>query len=321
MRTALVLRTSIVTAALAGAMLLPAAGAAFAAPAAAPQAAAASDDSRYEGEVHAIGQGLVAVLRNKSEGPEAWIRAVSPDWKPGDDYMGKVLTVLNDEHRSGSVNGLKLELVEGGEIHVQTLVVTKDGKSTSYPLPKGQGSECVSKPVEQNIGAGALAQLMMTPNGPVAQLEFAEEGPDGHTSLTRANPSLPDGAGIIARILNASSAEPVFEWKTQGGGTPYGHATFPKLPKGCTFNYTFQKPTEKPQVDPKPSATPSSTPAAPKPQTAGQTSVVPKGGVAAGAEITTGDSDDSTTVLAGTGLAAILAGLGAFTLFRRRAQR
>lgn len=34
------------------------------------------------------------MLRNKSEGPEAWIRAVSPDWRPGDEYMGKVLVVL-----------------------------------------------------------------------------------------------------------------------------------------------------------------------------------------------------------------------------------
>ncbi|CAM5559039.1 hypothetical protein SAVIM338S_04608 [Streptomyces avidinii] len=325
MRTAV--RTAIATALLAGALLAPA-GAAFAATPLNAAATASSVPDRHAGTPVSIGKGLVAVLRYKAEGPEAWIRSVPENWKAGDDYMGPVVTVLDDKHRSGSANGLDLKLVEGGEIHVQTLVVTKDGKSTSYPLPKGQGSECVTEPVEQAIGAGALAQLMMSPDGPLVQLKFAEEGPDAeHTVLTRANPSLPKGAGIVARILNPSSAEPVFEWKTQGGDAGYGHASFPKLPKACTPYYTFQKPTEKPQPEGKtsvppttPAPAPTPTPAAPKPQTAGQTSVVPKGGVAAGAEIADGDTGNTTTVAAGVGLMAIFGALGASVVLRRRAQ-
>ncbi|MET9465160.1 hypothetical protein ABZY44_10150 [Streptomyces sp. NPDC006544] len=328
MRTAA--RTALATAVLAGALLAPA-GAAFAATGSAAAAASSSGAAspsvpdRYAGTPVSIDKGIVAVLRYRSEGPEAWIRAVSPDWKPGDTYTGDVLLTLDDEHRTGSVEGLQLKLVEGEEIHVQSLVVTKNGKTSSYELPHGQGSECGSEPVSQPIGAGALARLMMTPNGPVAQLEFAEEGPDAeHTSLTRAVPSLPEGAGIIARILNPSSAEPVFEWKTQGGDMPYGHAAFPKLPKGCTFDYTFQKPTQKPQPDPKPSAKPSTKPSvapvAPRPQTGGQTTVVPKGPVAAGAEITA-DDDNSITTAAGAGLVAILLALGTTFMVRARKAR
>lgn len=235
-------------------------------------------------------------------------------------------------------------------MQIEDLVVTKDGKSTSYRLPKGQGPECMSRPVVTSIGAGVQAILQTHPGGPLVELRTAGTGTAWKT-LNRTHPSLSPKDGIIARILNPSSAEPVFEWKTQGGGAPFGHLAFPKLPKGCTFDYTVQKPTEKPQPEtkpsPKPSATPSAKPSAtptasaPKPQTAGQTLVVPKGGVAAGAEIAaeagggadasttasteaatvaaTESSSGSTTALVGAGLGAVLAGLGAFVLLRRRA--
>ncbi|MFD9411485.1 hypothetical protein ACFWBN_31300 [Streptomyces sp. NPDC059989] len=322
MRTAV--RTAIATAVLAGALLAPA-GAAFAATPLSAAAAASSVPDRYAGTPVSIGKGVVAVLRNKSEGPEVWVRAVSPDWKPGDDYIGKVLAKLDFEHPKASVEGLQLELVEE-DVHHPILTVTKDGKTSSYPLPKGQGPECMSEPTHISIGAGMGARLFTSPKGPQAQL-FSEAGDKTFETLTRTTPSLPEGAGIVARILNPSSAEPVFEWKTQGGGMPYGHQAFPKLPKGCEYDYKLEQPTQKPQPDPKPSTEPTAkpsakpsaaTPAAPKPQTAGQTSVVPKGGVAAGAEIATEDTDDSTTALAGTGLAAIVAALGAATLHRKR---
>ncbi|MGW0362158.1 hypothetical protein [Streptomyces sp. NPDC002990] len=326
MRTAV--RSAIATAVIAGALLAPAAGTAFAAtPLGTAAAAPASVPDRHSGTPVSIDKGLVAVLRYKSEGPEAWIRSVSPDWKPGDDYMGPVMTVLDHEHRTGSVAGLKLELVAGETEHVQTLVVTKDGKSTSYPLPKGQGSECVTGPVQVSLGAGIEALLTTSPKGPQAELSTA--GTDkAWATLTRTAPSLPADAGIVARILNPSSAQPVLEWKVQGGDMPFGHQAFPKLRTGCGYDYTLQKPTEKPQPDPKPtekpkpSAEPSVKPsAAPQPQTTGQTSVLPKGGVAAGADVTAADTDDSTTALAGTGLAAIVAGLGAFVLHRGRRAR
>ncbi|WP_412077016.1 hypothetical protein ACLF6K_18425 [Streptomyces xanthophaeus] len=336
MRTAV--RTAITTAVLAGAVLAPA-GAAFAAtPLNAAVTSASSSDpdpDRTSGTPVFIDKGVVAVLRFTS-GPEARIRAVSPDWKPGDSYIGDALAVLDDKHRSGSAKGLKLALVKGETEKVETLVVTKDGKSQSYRLPIGQGSECRSEPVRKILGRGLEAILTTSPNGPSAEL-LRPASDEVWKTLDRANPALPEGESEI-RILNANSAKPVLEWHVQNGA-PVGHAAFPELPKGCSYHYTLQKPTEKPRpetpvshepsakptVAPSatPSATPSSTPAAPKQQTAGQTSVVPKGGVAAGAEIATQDTDDSTTALAGTGLAAILAGLGAFVLLRgrRTAQR
>ncbi|MFF3212206.1 hypothetical protein ACFYYB_16255 [Streptomyces sp. NPDC002886] len=329
-------RTALAAAVLAGALLAPT-GSAFAATPARPAAASSTVPDRYAGTPVLISEGVVAVLRNKSEGPEAWVRAVPKDWKQGDSYMGRVLAVVDVKHPTATVDGLRLRFVEE-DVHHPLLSVTKDGKTTTHPFPKGQGPECLSEPVRQSIGAGAVALLMTGPNGPVAQLEFAEEGEGGHTSLTRANPSLPKGAGIVARILNPSSAKPVFEWKTQGGSTPYGHATFPALPKGCTFDFTFQPATQKPQPETKPSTGPSAkpsatTPTGPKTQTVGQTSVVPKGGVAAGAVVpaaapapvapvaaasTTGDTNSATTVAAGAALIAAFGALGASVVLRRR---
>ncbi|MFJ7270193.1 hypothetical protein ACIQV3_26755 [Streptomyces sp. NPDC099050] len=332
MRTAAA-RTAIAAAVLAGSLLAPA-GSAFAATPASPAAASSTVPDRYAGTPVLISEGVVAVLRNKSEGPEAWVRAVPKDWKQGDDYMGRVLAVVDVKHPRATVDGLRLRFVEE-DVHHPYLSVTKDGKTTTHPFPKGQGPECLSEPVKRSIGAGAVAVLMTSPNGPIAQLEFAEEGEGGHTSLTRANPSLPKGAGIVARILNPSSAKPVFEWKTQGGSTPYGHATFPALPKGCTFDFTFQPATQKPQPETKPSTGPSAepsptTPAGPKPQTIGQTSVVPKGGVAAGAVVPAaagtpvaaaspaGETGSAATIAAGAALIAAFGALGASVVLRRR---
>ncbi|MGW1772868.1 hypothetical protein [Streptomyces sp. NPDC002104] len=334
MRTAA--RTALAAAVLAGALLAPA-GAAFAATPASATVAAPSVPDRYAGTPVLLTEGVVAVLRNRSEGPEAWIRAVPKDWKQGDSYMGRVLTVVDFKHPTATVEGLRLRFVEE-DVHHPYLSVTKDGRTTTHPFPKGQGPECLSEPVRQSIGVGAVALLMTSPNGPVAQLEFAEDGPGGHTTLTRANPALPKGAAIPARILNASSAKPVFEWKTAGGAASYGHATFPALPKGCTFDYAFTKATEKPQPQTRPSTGPSAepsatTPAGPKPQTGGQTVVVPKGAVAAGAVVPAaagapaapataaaagGDTGNAGAVAAGAGLVAALGALGASVMLRRR---
>ncbi|MFI7357240.1 hypothetical protein ACIBTP_25305 [Streptomyces avidinii] len=327
MRTAL--RTSLATAFLAGALLAPVAGTAYAATTPAPQTApaASGSDSGHGGTRIDIAPGFAAMVRHTADGPEVEILALGTG-QP-DTFPTRSLGVLAPGSPSVWANGLELKLVKSGNAYV--LTGTKDGTTTSWPLPKGQGPQCTSGPVTQDVGAGMLARLKMSPNGPIAQLESIPSTPEHIKILDRERPSLPEGAGIVARILNASSAEPVFEWKTQGGNDWYGHATFPKLPKGCTFDYTFRAPTEKPQPDPtsepkpkpsvEPSTKPSATaPAAAAPQTAGQTTVVPKGGVAAGAEPAAQDTDDSTTAYAGAGLAAVVAGLGAVFLGRRRAR-
>ncbi|WP_030902572.1 hypothetical protein [Streptomyces sp. NRRL S-515] len=163
MRTAL--RASITTAVLAGALLAPVAGTAYAATTA--QAAAATAPARYAGTPVLIDTGVVAVLRNASEGPEVWIRAVSADWKPGDDYMSRVLAVLDVEHPKASVSGLELRLVKEDPRH-PSLTVAKGGTTKSYPLPQAPAApaDCVSEVKQVTFGAELQADLTMSPKGP-----------------------------------------------------------------------------------------------------------------------------------------------------------
>ncbi|MFE2164737.1 hypothetical protein ACFXB3_06650 [Streptomyces sp. NPDC059447] len=323
MRSALALRTSLVTAVAAGMLLAPAATAAFAATSQAPTSTFAStgDNSRYEGQPVYIGEGLVAVLRNKAEGPEAWIRAVPKDWKQGDDYMTRVLSLLNRKQTTATVDGYRLELLSAATAN-PVLKVTHGGTSRSFPLPKGEAvptTSCVSDVKKVQVGAGMTADLTMSPKGPKAVMHDADPASDWSKTLDREHPKGSDD--YYLRIVNPSGAKPVFEWKTQGGvGVPVGKASFPALPKGCKLDYkVVEEQSQAPA--PKPSTTPSTTPAAPKAQTAGQTKVVPQGPVAAGAELpveTVADSDDTTTLAAGAGLVAICAALGATLLRRRR---
>ncbi|MCX5073720.1 hypothetical protein OHA84_22460 [Streptomyces sp. NBC_00513] len=232
MRTAL--RTSIVTAALAGALLAPAAGA-FAAPA--PQAVTAvsgttSGSDRYAGELVLVADGVLAVLRNESEGPEVWLRAVGPDWKPSDGWAGHVYEVLNRTHTAATIDGSTFTLVKA-DTAAPSLTVRGPAGTSSHPLPKGKPStEPSTKP----------------------------------------------------------SAEP------------------------------SAKPSAKPTVvsSAKPSAAAGVTT---KTDVKAQTAVVPRGAVAAGAEISTADTDDSSTVAAGAGLVAIFAALGAAAMHLSRRSR
>ncbi|MFE7094232.1 hypothetical protein [Streptomyces erythrochromogenes] len=240
MRTAL--RTSATTVALVGALLVPAAGTAFAVPSAAlrSSSAPASDNSRYEGEPVYIGEGLVAVLRNRAEGPEAWIREVGPRWKPGDTYMVRVVTKLDRTLPHDTAKGLDLELTRAASARPVLVVTAADGSATSYPLPAGEaGTDCRVGPVGQEIGAGMSAELYLSELGPKVLLFEARDGGRGFARLDRTHPSLPDSAGFIARIVNPSGAEPVFEWKTQGGNDTVGRVAFPAFPKGCKPGYAF----------------------------------------------------------------------------------
>ncbi|WP_314254061.1 hypothetical protein [Streptomyces sp. DSM 40907] len=315
MRTAL--RASIATAVLAGALLAPVAGTAYAA-ATAPAAAdvAGTVPDRYAGTPVLIGTGVVAVLRNKSEGPEVWIRAVSDSWKPGDDYTGRVLATLDVKHLKASVNGLELELV-GKDSSRPSLSVAKGGTTKSYPLPQAATApaDCVSKVKRVDLGAGLLADLTMSPKGPKAVMHSADPSSTWSQTLTRTNPK--GSEAYFSRINNPSGAKPVFEWKTQGGpNVPSGFETFPALPKGCTPEYPVKEETPAPK--PEPSTTKPVTGTNVSTQTTGQTTVVPRGSVAAGAEIASEDTDNSMTVAAGAGLLAVVAALGSTVLRRRR---
>lgn len=232
MRTAL--RTSIVTAALAGALLAPAAGA-FAAPA--PQAVTAvsgttSGSDRYAGELVLVADGVLAVLRNESEGPEVWLRAVGPDWKPSDGWAGHVYEVLNRTHTAATIDGSTFTLVKA-DTAAPSLTVRGPAGTSSHPLPKGKPSTEPS-----------------------------------------TKPSAEPSAKPSAKPTVVSSAEP-------------------SAAAGVTT----------------------------KTDVKAQTAVVPRGAVAAGAEISTADTDDSSTVAAGAGLVAIFAALGAAAMHLSRRSR
>ncbi|MGW6687662.1 hypothetical protein [Streptomyces sp. NPDC054961] len=327
MRSVLSLRAPIVTAALAGALLVPAAGAASAAPAAAPQAVASATATASETTKVVISEHLVALMSNSvAEGPSVEIRVVDKD---GTTHP-KPLVSLNRSHAQASEQGMVFTLAKADTAEA-VLTVWDQHVTKSFPLPKATGpaAPCVSGVRRVDIGEGSVADLTMSPEGPRAVGHSADPSETWSLTLTRTDPM-----GRDVRIVNPSGAHPVLEWWHPQGGVhapvPLGHADFPALPQGCTPAYTVHddEPAPKPipsaaaSAAPKPAAS-ATTPAAPTPQTAGQTSVVPKGGVAAGAEIAAGDTDGTdraTTVAAGAGLMAIFGALGAVMVLRRRAQ-
>lgn len=396
MRTAL--RTAIAAAALSAAALTPlaTAGAAFAAPVTHPAASnAASDENhRYEGKPVLIAKGKVAVLRNDAAyGPEAWIRAVGENWKPGDSYMGRVLTVLDTNNAAEVLDGLELKLT-GIEEHAPVLKVTGPDGTKSYPLPvNGQGpvvpaGEYLGNRSLRSGGWAALykqgpakyvavlhdqrntitAELKVDGAGKGMQFStdwvtldtkgklasYRNEAKDGDWSdrvdgctATRTAPAFVAGMDVkltngpkgavaevsrggkvlatldkkhdtafyggarIKGLLDPAPSVPSFQMRSFGGPIPWSTLTFPAAPK-CDA---------KPSAEPtKPAAKPASTAKQTVVQTGAQTTVVPKGGVAAGAELP--QSGDDRLLFAG-GAALVAAGAAgvALALFRRNGAR
>ncbi|MFB6810826.1 hypothetical protein [Streptomyces sp. NPDC056387] len=358
MRSAL--RTSIVTAALAGALLAPAATTAFAAPpvqsATASGYGTVSDDDRYAGEPVYIGEGLVAVLRNGPEGPEAWIRAVGEQWKPGDTYMVRVLTLLDRSHSGDTVHGLSLKLTRL-DTSAPVLTVTKDGATESFPLPKASspktGSPKASSPKTPDVrvepapedpkaaaaktpvtaGKGRYdGEVVLVGKGRIAVLRNDAEGPevwiravsddwkpgDGWAGrvLAALDPSGPRAVvdGTVYELAKADNGRYGLTVRAQGGGAPALYLLPGAEPAAA-------KPAAQPAAVVQSAV--SVQPAADvKPQGGAQTVVVPRGGVAAGAELAAEDTGNSTTAAAGAGLVAIFAGVGVALMARaRRATR
>ncbi|MGW6394802.1 hypothetical protein ACWFR1_30815 [Streptomyces sp. NPDC055103] len=218
-------------------------------------------------------------------------------------FFGKAVVVLEQDGRFAAyVPGFPQQAAPqpygmggGGDQGDPTPVVTQLGPCT------------VSTTV--SIGAGTSAELFMTRQGPVA--EFSVAGEDRVFALVdRAHPSLPKSVGITARIIDPNSTTPSLYTKVEGGPELKGTTrAFPRLPKGCTLETL-------------PGSTSNGTAGSGKGATvhAGQTSVIPRGGVAAGAEL--GTEDDSTALLAaGAGASLAAAGLGFVVLRRRTAAR
>ncbi|WP_030763357.1 hypothetical protein [Streptomyces sp. NRRL S-575] len=257
MRTAL--RASITTAVLAGALLAPVAGTAYAATTA--QAAAATAPARYAGTPVLIDTGVVAVLRNASEGPEVWIRAVSADWKPGDDYMSRVLAVLDVEHPKASVSGLELRLVKEDPRH-PSLTVAKGGTTKSYPLPQAPAApaDCVSEVKQVTFGAELQADLTMSPKGPV--FEWKTQGGDNVPSGFANFPALPKGCTLDYQVHDDAPADCVSEVKqfSLGAGLMADLTMSPKGPSssGRPRAATTSRPASR-TSPPSPRAAPSTT--------------------------------------------------------------
>lgn len=161
--------------------------------------------------------------------------------------------------------------------------------------------------VRQDIPS-VFAQLTVTlthdlEKGPKAVLKDEQGKPV--VTVDRAHPA---DTGMGLTISGAHTLTPKLGQRTQGGDTPYAWTAFPKLPKGC------EKPTSSTT---RPATGTGGTGTGPS-ATGGQTSVIPKGGVAAGAELgTTGES--TALVATGAGAASLAAaGLG-FLVVRRRA--
>ncbi|MFE5943690.1 hypothetical protein [Streptomyces sp. NPDC056480] len=192
------------------------------------------------------------------------------------------------------------------------LVEAPDTTPTSAPTPGPVVTlgECT---VRQDIpSVFALLTVTLTNDlekGPKAVLK--DEAGKPIVTVDRAHAA---DLGMGLTIKDANTATPQLGQRTQGGDTPYLWTAFPKLPKGC----------EKDPATPTPA--PSVTTPAPAGNTGtttntGQTSVVPKGGVAAGAELGAG-SDGTALIAAGAGAASLAAaGLGFVVLRRRSAAR
>ncbi|MFD9566694.1 hypothetical protein [Streptomyces sp. NPDC059994] len=130
------LRTALATAVVAGVALTPVVTAttALAAP---TTSVAKATENRYSGYPVYLAKGYVAVLRNRVSdgGPEAWIRAVKPDWQRGDDYMGRLMAKLDLDNRSATVDGLRLSL-DNADGDVPLLKFNGAGESRTIMFPE-----------------------------------------------------------------------------------------------------------------------------------------------------------------------------------------
>ncbi|MCC3778900.1 hypothetical protein [Streptomyces sp. UNOB3_S3] len=269
---------------------------------------------RYTGNAVYIGNGLVAVLRNDPDagGPEAWIRAVGEQWKPGDTYMLKVLGKLDRDETSTEVKGLRLRLLDANG-SAPVLEVRGDGGTKTFALPKGlpaagkntaeSAEDCVVTK-EVNIGAGTIAVMTNGPEGPSVRYK---DGP-GDISDVIADRAHPQGDGNI-KILDAGSAHPKLWFKMQGGGYPAGTEAFPVPSADCVTDGQSTGATGG-------SATRAKAVNASAQFT--QTKAIPQGGVAAGAEGVR-EGNDTMLLAAGGALASVSAAGIAFAVLRRRA--
>ncbi|MEU4349951.1 hypothetical protein [Streptomyces sp. NPDC023838] len=152
---------------------------------------------------------------------------------------------------------------------------------------------------------GLSLRLSNGPKGAVAEVLNAKNGTVYDTLSTT------DREGVLggARVKDLEPGRPTFQMRVHGGQTPWDTVKFPKKPATCATT-----PGDKTAT-----ATGTGTTA----QTAATgVQIVPKGAVAAGAEVEDGKGGNTALVAGGAGLASVgVAGLGFAALRRRGARR
>ncbi|MFL9683288.1 hypothetical protein [Streptomyces sp. KL110A] len=210
-------------------------------------------------------------------------------------FYGKAVVVLESSGSFAAFVPGQAEQAAPQRITTSEAIVLPPAKVLEGPFVLGKCT--VTQEIRSSFGEGWL--LVMTNDkekGPWAVLKDPQH--EVVSRVDRAHPA--DGANGL-RIDGADTATPRLGQRTQGGDTPYRYNDFPALPKGCDE-----------AAAPAPSA---SAPA--NSAQGGQTAVVPRGGVAAGAEFGA-EEGSGALVAAGAGAASLAAaGLG-FTVLRRR---
>ncbi|MEU3353233.1 hypothetical protein [Streptomyces sp. NPDC037389] len=175
---------------------------------------------RYAGNAIYIGNGMVAVLRNDpgAGGPEAWIRHVGEQWKPGDNYMVKVVGKLDRDNTSATIKGLQLRLVDA-DGSAPVLEVSGDGGTKTFALPKGQPAgksgastgSGVTAAATQAKAVNASAQFAQTKAIPEGGVAAGAEGvDDGNDTLLLA------AGGALASVSAAGIAFAVLRRRVVG---------------------------------------------------------------------------------------------------------
>ena len=263
-----------------------------------------------------------------------WVGNYLPGAKPGQYKLanGVRLELVKKDGRYGiqeirlgvgtGVSYLKGDRQVYGFTGGGLVVLERDGGLAAYipgaakqsaPMPYTRDDACTIY-TEVGIGAGTKAALTMSPNGPTATLRDIGSDKQVYTTLDRNHPSLPKSAGIIARIDNPFSATPTHYTPVEGGTAKGATHAFPKMQKGCTLNPV--KGTSTPVTGTTGTNGRNGSNGLTV-NTGGQTSVVPRGGVAAGAELGT-EGDSAALFATGAGAASLAAaGLG-FVVLRRR---
>lgn len=297
-----VVRATVATAALAGALLSPAAAFAADAPRpAAPVRAAASDGELIGHPV--LTDGTTGDLWQKGKG-----------W-----YFLDLHTSSGMPIGSLQVGGPKGQTQDGQQIHGMWVTLTRFGDVRSWTnKATGHGFDASGTEVIKNCTVtwgsgtpfdGVGLRLSNGSAGPVAELIDSTNGKTLDILTTVSRTGLSGGA----RIKDTDDPKtPQFQMRVSGGQIPWEGINFPKPPKDCGF-----KAGSKPATDAKTAPAPA-TAARPafSADHASQTAVVPQGSVAAGAETANGTGSHVPLIAGGAGAAAL--GTAGFVALRRR---